>query len=95
MDVLNEQLALAETAPQEARLEELDIEGVLAFAAEILARPSRFWVEASLDQRRRLQRALFLGDLFGGACLLTTALALIRCRWGGRGRAAVPRSRAG
>ena len=36
-----------------------------------------------------------MGDLFGGACLLTTALALIRCRWGGRGRAAVPRSRAG
>jgi apolipoprotein N-acyltransferase len=28
-----------------------------------------------------------VGDLFGGACLLITALALIRCRWGGRGRA--------
>ena len=29
MDVLNEQLALAETAQHDARLEELDIEGVL------------------------------------------------------------------
>jgi hypothetical protein len=43
MDALNEQLALAETTQHDARLDELDIEGVLAFAEEILARPSRFW----------------------------------------------------
>ena len=59
LDALNEQLALAETAQQDAHLEELDVEGIVAFAGELLARPSRFWVEATVDQRQRLQRALF------------------------------------
>ena len=59
MDALRRDLALAEMALHDAHLDELDIEGLLGFAEEVLARPSRFWVEATLDQRQRLQRALF------------------------------------
>jgi DNA invertase Pin-like site-specific DNA recombinase len=59
MDGLNERLALAELALHDARLDEIDTEGLVAFAKTILAQPSRFWIEASLDQRQRLQRLLF------------------------------------
>jgi hypothetical protein len=37
-------------------LEELDVEGILAFAERILPRASDLWVQASLDQRQRFQQ---------------------------------------
>ena len=36
-------------------VEELDVEGILAFAERILPRASDFWGQASLDYRQRLQ----------------------------------------
>lgn len=42
----------------EAKIEEFDIEGTLAFAEHLVAHSSRLWIEAGLEQRQRLQ-ALF------------------------------------
>jgi hypothetical protein len=41
------------------QLEELDVEGILAFAERILPRASDLWVQASLDQRQRFQQLFF------------------------------------
>jgi hypothetical protein len=40
-------------------VDELDVEGILAFAERILPRASDLWVQASLDYKQRLQRLFF------------------------------------
>ena len=42
------------------QLDELDVEGILAFAERILPRASDVWVQASLDQKQRLRQLFFL-----------------------------------
>jgi DNA invertase Pin-like site-specific DNA recombinase len=51
-DTLREQIALAEIDLGDARHEELDVEGLLTNAA-------RLWIEATAEQKPRLQQALF------------------------------------
>ncbi len=58
-DKIREELALAELELHEIRLEELDVEGVLAFAEHLLTNAARLWMEASLDQKQRLQTVFF------------------------------------
>jgi hypothetical protein len=58
-DAIREQIALATIDLGDARHEEADIEGVLGFAEHILTNAARLWMEAAIDQRVRLQRALF------------------------------------
>ena len=58
-DKLREELTLAELELHEIRLEELDVEGVLAFAEHLLTNAGRLWMEASLDQKQRLQQVFF------------------------------------
>src|SRR5919106_599481 len=41
------------------QLEELDVEGILAFAERVLPKSSDLWVHVSLDQRQRLQQLFF------------------------------------
>lgn len=45
------------------RLEELDVEGVLAFAEHFLTNVARLWTERPLDQKQRLQQVLFPNGL--------------------------------
>jgi hypothetical protein len=52
-------LALVEIQRNEAQLERLDVEGVLAFAEYVLTRAAALWSNASLEDRRALQRAIF------------------------------------
>jgi hypothetical protein len=59
VDKLDEEITLAEIALHDARLDELDVEGVLAFADYVPTNAGRLWVEASLDQKQRLQKVLF------------------------------------
>ena len=72
-DKLREETALVEIELHEARLDELDVEGVLGFAEHLLRNVGRAWLEASLDQRQRLQQVLFPeglrfdGEAFGTA----------------------------
>ena len=41
------------------QLDELDVEGILAFAERILPRAADLWVQASLEQRQRFQQLFF------------------------------------
>ena len=56
-------------------IEELDVQGILAFAERVLPRAADLWVQASLDQKQRLQR-LFLpeGIAFDGNRFNRTAV---------------------
>jgi hypothetical protein len=56
---LNEQLAVTQLELHDACLEELDVESVLEFARHLLLNAARMWIQASLDQRQRLQSVLF------------------------------------
>ena len=40
-------------------VDELDVEGILAFAERILPRASDLWMQASLDYKQRLQQLFF------------------------------------
>ena len=56
---IDEEIANADVAVHEARVDELDVQGILGFAEHLLSSAARMWCEASLDQRQRLQRVLF------------------------------------
>ena len=58
---LREELTLARIDRHSGQLEELDVEGILAFAERVLPRAADLWVQASVDQRQRFQH-LFLPD---------------------------------
>ena len=58
-----------------SKLEELDVEGILAFAERVLPRTADLWVQASLDQRQRLQQLFFpQGVAFDGNGFFGTAV---------------------
>jgi hypothetical protein len=56
---IEEELTLAELELYDAKLNEFDVEGVVAFAEHLASHASRLWVEAELDQRQRLQKLFF------------------------------------
>jgi hypothetical protein len=58
-DMLREQIALASIDLEDARQEEIDVEGLLGFAEYVVTNAARLWMEATAEQRPRLQRALF------------------------------------
>ncbi len=57
--MVREQIALASIDLEDARQEEIDVEGLLGFAEYVLTNAARLWMEATAEQRPRLQRALF------------------------------------
>jgi hypothetical protein len=58
-DKLREELTLAKINHHAEAVDELDVEGILAFAERILPRASDLWVQASLDYKQRLQQLFF------------------------------------
>ena len=60
-DKLREELTLAQIDHHAEAIDELDVEGILAFAERVLPRAANLWVQASLEQRQRLQQ-LFLPE---------------------------------
>jgi hypothetical protein len=56
---LRQELTLARIDRHSGQLEELDVEGVLAFAERVLPRAADLWVQASLEQRQRFQQLFF------------------------------------
>jgi site-specific DNA recombinase len=58
-DRLREELTLAQIDHHADATDELDLQGILAFAERILPRPSDLWVQASLDYKQRLQQLFF------------------------------------
>lgn len=58
-DKLREELTLAQIDHHADATDELDVQGILAFAERILPRASDLWVQASLDYKQRLQLLFF------------------------------------
>ena len=58
-DKLREALTLAKIDHHAEAVEELDVDGILAFAERILPRASDLWVQATLDYKQRLQQLFF------------------------------------
>jgi hypothetical protein len=58
-DKLREELTFAKINHYADAVDELDVEGILAFAERILPRASDLWVQASLDYKQRLQQLFF------------------------------------
>jgi site-specific DNA recombinase len=58
-DKLREELMLAKIEHHAEAVDELDVQGILAFAERILPRASDLWVQASLDYKQRLQALFF------------------------------------
>ena len=50
---------LARIERHSCQLDELDAEGILAFAERVLPRAADLWVLASLEQRKRFQQLFF------------------------------------
>ena len=65
-DRLRYDITVAELERNEARIEETDVEGVLAFAQHVLENAGALWTNASADDRRALQGALFPTGLAWG-----------------------------
>ena len=59
MAKLDEDIALAEMTAHDARLDELDIDGLLGIAEHLLGNAGRLWLELPLDHRQRLQTIFF------------------------------------
>ncbi len=59
MSKLKEQSTITEMDLHQLRLEELDVEAILKFSQHVLLNAARLWIEASLDQKQRLQKVLF------------------------------------
>ena len=56
---LREELTLVRIDRHSGQLEELDVEGILAFAERVVPRASDLWVQASLEQRQPFQQLFF------------------------------------
>ena len=72
-DRLAEEATLLRMRIQESSLEELDVEGLLAFAEHVIGDAARMWTEASLQQRAQLQRVFFPNGLDFDGCVFGTA----------------------
>ena len=76
-DKLREELTLVQIDRHATELEELDVEGILAFAERVLPSASNLWVQSSLNQKQRLQQLFFPeGVRFDGKRLVGTGLTL-------------------
>ena len=81
---LREELTLARIDRHSGQLEELDVEGILAFAERVLPRAADLWVQASLEQRQRFQQLFFPdgiafdGNRFVGTTVTAPAFSYLR-----------------
>jgi site-specific DNA recombinase len=76
-DKLREELTLAQMDGHSCELEEMDVEGILAFAERVLPSASNLWVQSSLAQKQRLQQVFFPdGIRFDGTKLVGTGTTL-------------------
>ena len=76
-DKLREELTLVQMDRHSSELEEMDVEGILAFAERVLPSASNLWVQSSFAQKQRLQQVLFPdGIRFDGKRLVGTGTTL-------------------
>jgi hypothetical protein len=72
---LREELTLARIDRHSGQLDELDVEGILAFAERVLPRAADLWVQASLEQRQRFQLFFPDGIAFDGKGFVGTRVS--------------------
>ena len=60
---LNKDIEAAQVELRKVESQFLDLDGVLTFAEKIVTSPARLWLESSVDQRQKLQMALFPSGL--------------------------------
>jgi hypothetical protein len=78
LDKLNEEIALAEIAEHDARIEEIDIQAAVSFGEFVLLNAARLWTELPLSQKQRLQQVLFPhGVQFDGGNYRTAETSMI------------------
>jgi len=58
-DKLRESIALIRIELEEARIEEIDVEGILGYAKHVLSNAAELWTDATPEQKQRLQLAIF------------------------------------
>jgi site-specific DNA recombinase len=58
-DRIRQDIAVSELELEDAKLDEIDVEGLLGFAEHVLGNAATLWLEADVDQKQRIQRALF------------------------------------
>jgi site-specific DNA recombinase len=76
-DKPREELTLTQMDRHATELEELDVEGILAFAERVLPSASNLWIRSSLAQKQRLQQVFFPdGVRFDGKRLVGTGTTL-------------------
>ena len=76
-DKLREELTLTQMDGHSSELEEIDVEGILAFAERLLPSASNLWVQSSLAQKQRLQQAFFPDGIgFNGKKFVGTGTTL-------------------
>ena len=76
-DKLREELTLTQMDRHASELEEMDVEGILAFAERVLPSASNLWVQSSLNQKQRLQQLFFPdGVRFDGKRIVGTGTTL-------------------
>lgn len=74
-DKLRQELTLTQIDEHSVAVEKIDVEGILAFAERVLPRASDLWVQASLNQRQRLQQLFFPdGIAFNGKQFVRTGV---------------------
>ena len=79
-----------------SELEEMDVEGILAFAERVLPRAADLWVQASLNQKQRLQQLFFPdgisfdGKRFVRTAVTTHAFNYLTCADGSENQVASP-----
>jgi hypothetical protein len=74
-DRLRQELTLTQIDRHSVELDQFDVEGILAFAERVLPRASDLWVQASLNQKQRLQQLFFPdGIAFDGKRFVRTAV---------------------
>jgi hypothetical protein len=81
-DRLREELTLAELELSDARVEQFDIDSALAEAISVLNNASALWLDASLEDRPRLQEVFFpQGLVWDGAGFQTPVTCLSSITW--------------
>jgi len=74
-DKPRQELTLTHIDQDAVAVEKIDVEGILAFAERVLPRASDLWVQASLNQRQRLQQLFFYdGIAFDGKQFVRTSV---------------------
>lgn len=56
---LDDELTTARIREAETAIEELDVEGAVLYGLQLLKRADKIWLDASIDQRQRMQQVIF------------------------------------